>query len=414
MSDLERELTTTQFFADPYPLYDRLRFEVPVYFSERWDCWLLTRYRDADAVLRDTHLYTNVGRIARFLDTLDEDDRAAAKPLYAHFSAGINHSDPPDHTRIRALVHKAFTPRAAEQARDSIQKTVDGLIDAAEPTGRIDLIGDLAYPLPAIVFAQMFGLPTDERDRFKAWSDQIVAFHGTGRADADVVRRSQEALLAARRWMAGLVEDRRKQPRDDVLTALALAEEQGRGLSETELLSTCITFMVGGHETTTNLVGNGMLALLRHPDQLQRLRENPDLIDGAVEEMLRYDAPTQRAQRLAAQDHEIDGVLIRRGQRVEPVLGAANRDPERFEEPNRFDITRRKNAHLAFGVGIHFCVGAALARLEGRIAVETLLRRLPALRLCEDAPIEWHHNSFFRGMMALHLTFDSSTAIAGA
>ena len=405
MSELDPLLSTPAFFADPYPVYDRLRDEAPVFFSDAWDCWLLTRYRDAEAVLRDVTTYTNVGRMARFLDTMDEADRASAGPLYDHFSTGLNHSDPPGHTRIRSLVTKAFTPRAVERAHAFIQQTVDDLIDAVEPTGRIDLIADLAYPLPTIVFSQMFGLPTEQRDRFKGWSDRIIAFHGTGRARPDVVRRSQEALLAARQWMGGLVEDRRREPRDDVLTALALAEEQGRGLSEIELLSTCITFMVGGHETTTNLVGNGMLALLRHPDQLRLLTEHPDLIDGAVEEMLRYDAPTHRAQRLAAQDHELAGCRIRKGQRVEPVLAAANRDPQRFEDPNRFDVTRSKNAHLSFGLGIHFCTGAALARLEGRIAVETLLRRLPKLRLSEDAPIEWHPNSFFRGLKALHLEF---------
>ncbi len=395
------------FFDDPYPVYDAMRRDAPVYFCTQWDCWLLTRYRDAAEVLRDTEQYTNVGRIARFLDTLGETDRAAARPLYEHFSAGIMHSDPPDHTRIRGLVNKAFTPRAVDQVRDRIQQTVDRLIDAVRSSGRMELIGDLAFPLPAIVFSEMFGLPAEQRDRFKAWSDRIVEFHGTGRADATVVRRSQEALLAARHWMNGLIEDRRQKPRDDVLTGLALAEEHGAGLSDTELMSTCITFLVGGHETTTNLIGNGMLALLSHPEQRALLEDDPDLIDNAVEEILRYDAPIQRAQRLAAKDLELEGHRIARGQLVEPVLGAANRDSEQFDDPNRFDITRprTRNAHLAFGTVIHFCAGAALARLEAKIAIPTLLRRLPNVRLDEDQPVRHAPNSFFRGVEALHLRY---------
>ena len=405
-TELDSMLLSPNFIEDPYPTYEALRSNDPVHWSDAWGCWLLTRHADCDAVLRDTRRFTNVGRIARFLDTLPSADREDAKPLYDHFAAGLNHSDPPDHTRIRALVIKAFTPGSVRRLQSRIEALVHELIDHVVPAGGMDLIADFAYPLPAIITGEMLGFPDKDRPRFKAWSDAIVAFHGTGRADPSTVRRSREALLEARAWLAGLVEQRRREPRDDLLSALALARQQGKGLTEVELFSTCITFMVGGHETTTNLIGNGMLALLRHPDQLQRLSRDDDLLEPAVEELLRYDAPAQRAQRLAREDMQVNGRRIKRGQLVQPVLGAANRDPARFVDPDRLDIARRENPHLAFGTGTHFCTGAALARLEGRIALGALLRRLANIKLRDPDAIAWSPNSFFRGLKALHLDFD--------
>ena len=217
--------------------------------------------------------------------------------------------------------------------------------------------------------------------------------------------RSQEALLEARAWMGGLIGDRRKEPRDDILSRLANAEEEGTRLSEAQLFSTCVTFMIGGHETTTNLIGNGMLALLQCPDQAQRLTEDPRLIDGAVEEMLRFDAPTQRAHRIAINDVALRGKTIRKGDFVQPVLAAANRDPDRFKNPDGFDVKREDNKHVSFGLGPHFCPGAALARLEAQIAIPELLRRLPSLKIPEGVRVEYGPNNFFRGLKALPLEF---------
>jgi len=307
---------------------------------------------------------------------------------------------------VRSITNKAFTPRVVERLRPRIEQIVRERIDAAIPTGRIDLIADLAYPLPTTVIADMFGFPLEDRTEFKRFSDEIVAFHGTGGADAATVLRSQEALLQARAWMAALIAERRRQPRDDLLSRLANAEEQGTRLSEAELFSTCLTFMIGGHETTTNLIGNGMLALLQHPDQLRRLEQNPELITLAVEEMLRYDAPTQRAHRIAAADFELRGKTIRRGDFVQLVLGAANRDPEQFDQPDRFDIGRSANKHVSFGLGPHYCPGAPLARLEAQIAIPALLDRLPNLRLDDQAQVEFGPNNFFRGLKSLPLIFD--------
>ena len=399
-------LADVGFAANPYPAYTRLRSEAPVHWSETWHCWLLTRYEDCDAVLRDTGRFTNVGRIARFLDTLSPSDRQRARPLYDHFAAGLNHSDPPSHTRMRGLVAKALTPKAVAASGSRIADIVNAVIDRALPTGRMELIGDLAAPLPATVLCDLFGFPIEDQARFTGWSRDIVTFHGTGAADPDAVFQSQQAVLEARAWLGELVAARQREPRDDLLTALAQAEEQGDRLDTTELLSTCVTFMVGGHETTTNLIGNGMLALCRHPDVLAQLRKQPDAIDAVVEEVLRFDAPVQRAQRLATEDVELGGRQIRQGDLVEPVLGAANRDPDRFQNPDRLRLDRGEGSHLTFGVGCHFCIGAALARLEGAIAIGTLARRLSNLRVDEGEMVAWRPNTFFRGLRHLHLRFD--------
>ena len=328
--------------------------------------------------------------------------------MYQHFTVGLTRTDPPDHTRIRALTSKAFTAPSIKSIRPRIQEIVDQLLDITLDRGQIDLIGDFAHPLPTTVIAEIFGFPPEDRLRFKAWSSQIAAFHGTGRANLTTIERSQAALLEARQWLSELIEARRQQPRNDLLSRLANAEEQGDMLSNSELLATCVTFMIGGHETTINLIGNGMLALLRSPDQLKIHKDDPSHVTTAVEELLRYDAPTQRAHRIATENIDLHGKTISKGDLIQPVLAAANRDPAYFPEPDRLDITREKNRHLSFGLGIHFCPGALLARLEAQITFLTLLRRLPNLRVAKNTTIEWTPNNFFRGLKALPLEFDSN------
>ena len=402
--ELDALLDSPEFLSDPYPVYQRLRDEQPVHWSDVWNCWLLTRHDDVVESLRDLDRYTNVGTTQRFLDQLPDETLGRIGPLYEHFSIGLSRSDPPGHSRLRRLTSKAFTPRMVEGMRARITAIVDALLDAVVDRERFDLIRDFAYPLPATVIAEMFGFPMEDREQFKAWSTRIAAFHGTGGADPATVLVSQDALLEARRWLGGLIDQRRKTPTSDLLSELANAEEAGETLSDQELFSVCVTFLIGGHETTTNLIGNGMLALLRHPEQLDMLREDASLIPSAVEEMLRYDAPTQRAHRLAAMDIELHGKVIRRGDFVQQALGAANRDPRQFNQPDELVVTRTDNRHVSFGMGVHFCPGAPLARLEARIAIGALLRRFPNLRPAADKPPEWSPNNFFRGLKSLFLT----------
>lgn len=399
-SSIDQLLVSPAILSDPYPIYHQLRAEDPVHWSDAWGCWVLTRYADVIAVLRDYRRFTNVGRIASFLDQLPANVRAQIRPLYDNFTVGMPNTDPPEHTRVRGLVNSAFTARVVDGMRPRVQEIVDGLLDQAESGGAMEVIGSFAYPLPAIVIAEMLGVPAEDRDRFKAWSDDIVAFHGTGRPHIETIMKSTAALLETKAWLLRLIEARRKQPEDDLISALVAAEERGEMLSETELVATCITLLTAGHETTTGLIGNGLLALLRHPDQLRKLRENPALIGTAVEEFLRFDTSFLRAWRLTAEDVEIGGKRIPKGQTLSLMLGAANRDPAQFEEPDRLDITRDPNLHTSFGWGIHFCAGAPLARREAEIAFTTLLRRFPQMKLDEEG-VEWQQNNTFHNLKSL-------------
>ncbi len=399
-SSVDQLLVSPEIFSDPYPIYHQLREQDPVHWSEVWGCWVLTRYADVIAVLRDYRRFTNVGRIASFLDQLPADVRAQIQPLYDNFTVGMPNTDPPEHTRVRGLVNKAFSARVVEGMRPRVQQIVDDLLDQAEGGGGMEVIGNFAYPLPAIVIAETLGVPAEDRDRFKEWSDDIVAFHGTGRPHSETIMKSTAALLETKAWLLRLIEARRKQPEDDLISALVAAEERGDMLSETELVATCITLLTAGHETTTGLVGNGLLALLRHPDQLRKLRENPALIGTAVEEFLRFDTSFLRAWRLTAEDVEIGGKQIPKGQTLSLMLGAANRDPAQFEDPDRLDITRDPNLHTSFGWGIHFCAGAPLARREAEIAFTTLLHRFPHLKLDEEG-VEWQQNNTFHNLKSL-------------
>ncbi len=399
-SSVDQLLVSPEIFSDPYPIYHQLREQDPVHWSEVWGCWVLTRYADVIAVLRDYRRFTNVGRIASFLDQLPADVRAQIQPLYDNFTVGMPNTDPPEHTRVRGLVNTAFSARVVEGMRPRVQQIVDDLLDQAEGDGGMEVIGSFAYPLPAIVIAETLGVPAEDRDQFKAWSDDIVAFHGTGRPHSETIMKSTAALLETKAWLLRLIEARRKQPEDDLISALVAAEERGDMLSETELVATCITLLTAGHETTTGLVGNGLLALLRHPDQLRKLRENPALIGTAVEEFLRFDTSFLRAWRLTAEDVEIGGKQIPKGQTLSLMLGAANRDPAQFEDPDRLDITRDPNLHTSFGWGIHFCAGAPLARREAEIAFTTLLHRFPHLKLDEEG-VEWQQNNTFHNLKSL-------------
>jgi hypothetical protein len=388
--------------ANPYPFYDRLRTEDPVHWSERFGCWLLTRYADVSTTLRDSRLSAN--RTGVFIKQLAEDMRQKLQPLRNHLATWMSHSDPPDHTRLRALVSKAFTAGMVEGMRSHIQEIVDELLDGIQGRHEIDIIRDIAYPLPAAVISDMLGVPLDSREQFKQWAEDIMAFTGGGAlALPRIAEKAQKSLFEMYDYFGALIRERRRQPQNDLISALTCIEEQGDKLTEEDLLGLCDQLLTAGHDTTRNLIGNGMLALLQNEDQLQKLRQDPSLIVPAVEELLRFDSPLQRQTRVAMEDFELHGNAIRKGQPILSMLGAANRDPGRFEDPNRLDISRRNNGHLAFGSGIHYCLGAPLSRLEGQIAFTAIMQRFPTLRLADPVP-QWRENMSVRGLISLPCT----------
>jgi pimeloyl-[acyl-carrier protein] synthase len=397
MADIQFNPMDPEFVADPYPMYHRLRVEDPVHHSPL-GFWVLTRYPDVMAMLRDPRLIKEP--IAAFV--------AARFGMAVPPGLGLSmlDRDPPDHTRLRGLVSKAFTPRALERLRPGIQQIVDGLLDEAQSRGSMDLIEEFAYPLPVRVICEMLGVPVKDHERFKRWGLDIA--RGLDAImlppDSEVGQRSVSGRRALADYFRGLIAERRAAPRDDMLSALIAAEEAGDKLNEEELLATCILLLVAGHETTVNLIGNGTLALLRHPAELRKLRENPGLIGTAVEELLRFDGPVQRTARIPSEDITIGGQTIGKGEMVMPFLGAADRDPTQFPDPDRLDITRADNRHIAFGMGIHFCLGAPLARMEGQIAINTLLARLPKLALATDRPT-FRQSLTLRGLETLPVSF---------
>lgn len=392
--------------ADPFPSFARLRAADPVHWSDILGGWVLTRYRDVRAALADRRL--SADRITPFRDHLTQPQRAEISDLLATLGLWAVFNDPPDHTRRRALLNTAFTPRAVAALRPTIAAIVERLVDGVAGRAEFDLIADFAYPLPATVIAGMIGVPAADLDRFKHWSDDIAAFVGSALATPDKRGRAERGVREMTAYFRAMAARHRAQPGAGILSALIAAEEQGKGLSEEEIVASCILLLFAGHETTTNLIGNGVLALLRHPGELAALRAAPERMADAVEEMLRYDGPTQAMTRIALEDVVFAGVAgeprqVRRGDRLFLLLNAANRDPEIFAEPERFRLGRADSRHLSFGYGPHFCLGAPLARLEAEIGIGALLRRLPRLTLAEEHP-PWSDSFVLRGVKALRVS----------
>jgi cytochrome P450 len=349
---------------------------------------LITRYEDVMAVLKDERFVKN-WRQALTPEQLAQTPQIpeVMEPL----STNMLDTDPPDHERLRALVSKAFTPRLIERMRPRVQAIADVLLDAVQDKGEMDLIDDYAFPLPITVIAELLGVPTEDRNRFREWSDAAVSGNASQEYLEKVLLPHMQAFTD---YLRQMFEEKRKNPGEDLISALVRAEEAGDKLSQDELLGMVFLLLVAGHETTVNLIGNGVLALLQHPDQLQKLRDDPSLIKPAVEELLRYDGPVETAtERFAREDVAMGGTVIPKGEMVLVVIAAADRDPERFPDPDLLDITRTDNKHLAFGKGIHHCLGAPLARMEAQIAIGTLLRRMPRLRLIRNPAEEFpeHH-----------------------
>ena len=377
---------------DPYPFYATLRARDPVHRSRLMHSWLFTRHADVGAILRDHRRFGNDPRngnlSARQPAMLPAPDKLTMLLL-----------DPPDHTRLRALVNKAFTPRAVNALEPRIRSSLVSLLDAIDDSAAFDLMKAVAQPLPVIVIAEMLGVPPEDRGRFKVWSAQRARLLEPiiGRRER---RLADEAGRAFDAYFGAIIEARRTEPRDDILSALVQAEDEGERLTARETLNMLRLLLSAGNETTTNLIGNGVLALLRNPDELQRLREDPSLIPAAVEELLRYDSPVQVDFRRVLQDCEVNGFPVRKRDNIVVLLGAANRDPDVFENPDRLDIARNARSHFAFGRGIHHCLGAALARLEGRIVLEMLLDRFPSMSLLTDRP-RFHKSIVLRGLESL-------------
>jgi cytochrome P450 len=368
--------------ADPYPYYRSLRETDPVHLEGARNTWLLTRYADVAAVLRD-------------------DEHFSAEQFT--YASSMLTTDPPEHTRLRTLVSKAFTGKRVQDLAPRIQGIVDGLLDAVAGESEMDVIARFAYPLPITVIAELLGVDADRQDFFREASVKLALSLGPVR-DPQLMMGAFEGRNDLFAYFDELIARRRAEPRDDLISALIASEESGDGLTYAELLAMLLLLLVGGHETTVNLIGNGLLALLRNPGQLEMLRDDERIEKRAVEELLRYDSPVQYSGRVARDGAVVAGTPIPAGHRVRMMFGAANRDPAVFADPEDLDITREHNPHLAFGSGTHFCLGAQLARLEGRIALSTLVRRLPGARLAKDE-LKWRPAPVLRGLEALPITW---------
>jgi cytochrome P450 len=323
------------------------------------------------------------------VEYLPPDSRSKFKILEDHYRAtSLIFSDPPDHTRLRSLITKVFNATRVEALRPRIQETINQLLDAVQGDGKMDVIKDIAVPLPFKILGSILGIPASDRSAVKTWADEILGFQGVNKPPESVLDVGQKALVQVRQYLREIIEERRRKPADDLLSHLVAAEAESEKLSEQELVYTCITLLVAGHETTTSLIGNGLYTILRHPDQWLLLQENPSLLGAAIEEMLRYESPVARQPRVVTRDTEVGGKRICGGQVVFQMLNAANRDPAYFADPDQFDIRRQPNRHMAFGMGIHFCVGALLARTEGQIVFRTLLERIPQIELADEKP-DW-------------------------
>jgi cytochrome P450 len=399
------QLLRPDLLDDPLPFYRQLREQQGPVYRDAIGVWVLTNYADVVAALHDPRF--SADRIRPALNIIPEPQRTELRPLFEYIVQMMLFQDPPHHSQVRGLVTKAFTPRVVAAMRPQIQAMVDELLDAVQPEGRMDIVNDLSHPLPTAVIAEMMGVPHEHREQFKAWSDHFVLFLGNMRLlTVDQFRQIYTSMQEFTGYFRELVAERRLHPADDLLSALISAEEQGTMLTEEELFMNCILLLAAGHETTINLIGNGMLAFLRHPDQWERLRADPALLESAVEECLRYDAPAQFTARVLLAEAEIAGTTIPAGQPFLFGLGMSNHDPARFAEPDRFEIGRPDNRHLSFGYSSHFCVGAPLARLEAQIAFAALAERLPNLRLAApDERLPRNPNISFRGVLSLPVVF---------
>jgi len=386
--------------TNPHLQYARLRAMEPVHRSSAMQAWILTRYDDCIAVLRDPRTFSSDGLNAsgQLGDSIRE-QRASSALGQVQTLLTV---DPPDHTRLRGVINRAFTPRRAELLRPRIEAISHELLDAIPSVGNFDLMTAFAQPLPVIVIAELLGIPPSERDRFKQWSTKIAATTDLLNSESAIMD-ARETTLELIDYFNDFIQVRREKPRDDLISALVAAQSTDEQLTHEEILAFAILLLVAGNETTTNLIGNGTLALLDNSEMFQSLRNQPDHFPAAIEEMLRYDSPVQGVVRVAVRDTTIGTQEIARGDMLMLMLGAANRDPAQFPSPDRFDVTREPNRHLSFGLGSHFCLGAPLARLEAEVAFSLLLRRFPHIAR-GSGNMERGDTFLLRGLTKLPLT----------
>lgn len=392
-------LGSANAIADPYPLYHAIRSCSPVYYDLQLERWLITGYREVESVLRDARFSSKgAARLSR------PEQQGNHSALSQNLARNMIRNDPPEHTRLRNHVNRAFTPRLVEHLKPQIQALTDSLLDRVQSSGEMEVRADLAYPLPIAVISALLGVDLEMADQLRHWTDTLSNLLGDPKPTAEMFEAANRSVIGRDEYILGVADQRRSQPRNDLISALVSPGENNESLSNADICSICGVILSAGHETSANLIINGILALLRNPVQFARLRDEPELIKPAVEEFLRYDSPVQWNGRLAREDVEIAGVVIQRGDTVTIGHAAANRDPAQFADPDALDISRYPNQHLAFGHGIHYCVGAALARAETAIAISTVLRRMPRLRLT-GSNLQWKPGLLVRRLASLPVAF---------
>ncbi|KGE04962.1 cytochrome P450 [Pseudohaliea rubra] len=367
---------------DPIPVLRQLQDQAPVYWCEALRGWVITRYDDVKAVLRNEDF--SADRITPFFEAQPPERQAPIQQLIRYLNTWVAFKDPPEHTRLRKLMKTVFTPEAVAGQRGVVEKSVQRLLGRLETLQEFDFISEFAFPLPAMVILDLLGLPEEDMDDLKSWSNKMQLFIGSATTSPQKYDLAEEGAIAMAAYFREAIREREQHPGNDLITHLLALREVDDALTEDEVIGTSMLFLFGGHETTTNLIGNGVRVLLTHPAEKERLMTEPALVDSAIEEILRYDGPTGASVRLVKHSHSMHGVHLEAGERVFVMINAANRDPRAWEEPDRFDITRSPNLHLTFNYGPHFCMGAPLARLEGQVAIGEVLRRLPGLTLAAE------------------------------
>ncbi len=399
------DLLADDVVRDPYTYFGALRESDPVHWNPSWDGWILTRYDDVVGAFADFERLS-ADRITPFYeDRVTGEKRSVYLPTYEVLRRWMVFVDPPAHTRLRRLIEPFFQPPVLKESEGNVVSLVDELLDDMAPLGEADFIRHFAYLLPVLVIGDMFGVPREDRDRIKGWSDDILKLVFGSYNVPDRHELARDSLVAFGDYLRDLIRQRRASPGDDLISRLMAAGDDGEALDDEEVVATCILLLFGGHETTTNLLANGLRALLQRPAELQRLADNPRLVRTGVDELLRFDSPSKAIMRIVRRDFELHGRSLQAGQKVLLVQASANRDPRRFEAPDELDVGRRKNRHAAFGAGIHTCIGAPLARVEGRLAFPRILERLPGLRLVEAEP-RWHPTILNRALVELPVAWD--------
>lgn len=390
--------TLDEVRRNPFPLYERLRDEDPVHWSPAMRSWIVTRYDDVREVTGTRDMTPD--RLTPFYESLRDERREILAEVMRYLRLWLVFRDPPEHTRLRRLMNSVFLPQTITGMRPAIQGVVDEILDGLDTSRPLDFVSEVAMLVPGHVILDMLGIPREDFARIKVWSDDMRAFIGSARSDGDRYERVQRGAHEMAAYFGDLIARRRAEPGPDFVTRMIAARDQDDSLTEDELVATCMLVLFGGHETTTNLLSTAVNALLDHPDQLERLRAQPEMIVSAVEEFLRYDGPSTSVARLVGREHELGGRVLKKGDRVFAMIGSANRDPRRFDAPDTLDLGRSPNRHLTFGQGIHFCLGAPLARLEGQVCLGAIAQRFPGLRRAEGET-EWIDAMIMRGLVSL-------------